>query len=1097
VKQCGVAQSEPLCINHGVQEEIAASAPTTAFTLGRFLEIFVGSGNLSRAVLQEASDYVEVLSMPGSVFNDVDVSSDCDFEMLLDTSALWKHMAPPCKSFSRARRADHIAVAKTLRSDSRPEGFGCSMTKDANKLVERCIEICRKQIDEDVFFSVENPWNSYVWDLRCVKALLKINEVQLKRVDQCTAGSPHFKPTGILTNAPWIKERLCNMKEVPHHHVPLVGLVQDYRTHEAELAGEKCFYTALAAEYPEGLCKAWAQDFRSWIQWFIADATDPANGYAQTLQDPPMISNLQGGLGGLALRPCSGTGIVGEFVRQGEFGNRLVAASLLKRKLEPNGTNLLNQSCDVAKVDSSQGSLRRGVRLTPAKAIREAQNTDCIGGLRNPNMAVAHSKGLQSTGRRIRGTLDKLLQDELWLGEETTSVVDSIGKPGCKGFSANAILKARAALAAEFGSTFPEVEVGNNRSLFQSNLWEAMLADAGDPETEIVGWMRHGCPTGGVDSRIHTCGIFPLASGATSAVESSKVFAKIMASTEWDPTLHTNYKSFDVDGGVHSKTEVARIKQRNFIEVFRDWATVKMQWPLARASKVALIIKERVDKSLKLRFVVDLRRSGVNGEAEIPERVVLPRVIDFANSIVNLQEVQVSRTSAQDYPPKEVELLTLDFADAFYTLWLRPSDRGSLVFQVADGWAVFNRLCFGMAGAPLIWGRLAAAACRLGQACFQPDELRLQCYVDDPAIAVLGSQQERNRLIIILLLLWSALGLALSWEKGSRGTSVPWIGVTFRLDKRPHQGAGQTLFPGVEITVQQAKFNDLRNNVEAIFHAKGLIPMKDVLKVAGQLAWVGGIFPWVRGFNACLWSAITDHVASTSATSASKKPKVSMKKRPTHLMFVRRISQAVAWTRLLLGGLIRDQNGTPMVVARWISVAHRVEALQVCIRTDASPYGMGAILFKKGLPILWMALDWSPDDLAFLKAKIGDPAWQAEWELFAILIAVDAWLPHLRGQAAFLLQADATAALFSAARLAGRTPAMNAIAVEIAIRMESAEVTLSPEHLRGALNFECDALSRLAQGAAVPERLQNVPRTLPKPRRQQFFWAACHRTTQG
>ena len=50
---------------------------------------------------------------------------------------------------------------------------------------------------------------------------------------------------------------------------------------------------------------------------------------------------------------------------------------------------------------------------------------------------------------------------------------------------------------------------------------------------------------------------------------------------------------------------------------------------------------------------------------------------------------------------------------------------------------------------------------------------------------------------------------------------------------------------------------------------------------------------------------------------------------------------------------------------------------------------MGAILFKKGLPVLWMALDWSPDDLAFLKAKIGDPAWQAEWELFAILIAVD------------------------------------------------------------------------------------------------------------
>ena len=150
---------------------------------------------------------------------------------------------------------------------------------------------------------------------------------------------------------------------------------------------------------------------------------------------------------------------------------------------------------------------------------------------------------------------------------------------------------------------------------------------------------------------------------------------------------------------------------------------------------------------------------------------------------------------------------------------------------------------------------------------------------------------------------------------------------------------------------------------------------------------------------------------------------------------------------------------------------------------------MGAVLFKKGVPVAWMALDWSPDDLAFLKAKVGDPAWQAEWELFAVLIAIDTWLPHLRGQAAFLLQADATAALFAAARMAGRTAAMNAIAVEIAIRLESAQVILSPEHFRGTLNFECDALSRLAQGAKVPERLLGVERALPKLRQRSFFWA--------
>ena len=54
--------------------------------------------------------------------------------------------------------------------------------------------------------------------------------------------------------------------------------------------------------------------------------------------------------------------------------------------------------------------------------------------------------------------------------------MESIGKPGCKGFTEDLVLKARVALALEFNSVFPEVEVGKNRSSFQSNLWEAYLS---------------------------------------------------------------------------------------------------------------------------------------------------------------------------------------------------------------------------------------------------------------------------------------------------------------------------------------------------------------------------------------------------------------------------------------------------------------------------------------------------------------------------------------------------------------------------------------------------------------------------------------------
>ena len=99
-----------------------------------------------------------------------------------------------------------------------------------------------------------------------------------------------------------------------------------------------------------------------------------------------------------------------------------------------------------------------------------------------------------------------------------------------------------------------------------------------------------------------------------------------------------------------------------------------------------------------------------------------------------------------------IELVTMDFSDAFYTLWLEESARGKLAFRTLKGWAVFSRLCFGMSGAPLIWGRVAALACRLAQAIFMPWELRLQCYVDDPAIAVRGSPEQRKHLLALLFL---------------------------------------------------------------------------------------------------------------------------------------------------------------------------------------------------------------------------------------------------------------------------------------------------------------------------------------------------------
>ena len=119
-----------------------------------------------------------------------------------------------------------------------------------------------------------------------------------------------------------------------------------------------------------------------------------------------------------------------------------------------------------------------------------------------------------------------------------------------------------------------------------------------------------------------------------------------------------------------------------------------------------------------------------------------------------------------------------------------------------------------MAAAPLVWCRVGAAAGRLGQALFLPNELRLQIFVDDPAIVVQGTPEVRLWRLGVLLLFWSVLGFKFNWPKAHRGQTVPWIGAQITIETRDRvQGALSTLGP--------KKFAEMRGTVEKLRKAKG------------------------------------------------------------------------------------------------------------------------------------------------------------------------------------------------------------------------------------------------------------------------------------
>ena len=141
---------------------------------------------------------------------------------------------------------------------------------------------------------------------------------------------------------------------------------------------------------------------------------------------------------------------------------------------------------------------------------------------------------------------------------------------------------------------------------------------------------------------------------------------------------------------------------------------------------------------------MDFLRSGVNALLTAGERIVLPRLRD---ALRNISWMQSQAQGADD-----VALLVADFQDAFHTLPVGSNELHLQVFMSEPGvFEMFATVVFGAKTAPLVLGRAAALLTRSGQAPFDPKELLLECYVDDPLAAIRGDPYARLRRAAVLL----------------------------------------------------------------------------------------------------------------------------------------------------------------------------------------------------------------------------------------------------------------------------------------------------------------------------------------------------------
>ena len=301
-----------------------------------------------------------------------DVLSESGFDQakaaVLEASHV--HIAFPCHSFTRARRSDQHGAVEQVRSDKHPEGWGHPVAEKGNAILVKAVALAWIALDNGATVSLENPWSSFAWELKLMKRLMKKLGRQPLELHQCAYGAETQKPTGILTNAPWMEGVVKHCTDVrEHYHRPggLTGKVWDPRTNEM------IWRTSRAAEYPAGLCMAWAKSLQQWL------ASDAGR------KDRERHT----------------------FVRVGAHGNVLVRASL-KRSLETGVTIAATEPRDVVKEASKAET-------------RERQNAECVGGLRDPRRAVARSSKLRKVGMKLRMCLDSCLDDRIMQGLENST----------------------------------------------------------------------------------------------------------------------------------------------------------------------------------------------------------------------------------------------------------------------------------------------------------------------------------------------------------------------------------------------------------------------------------------------------------------------------------------------------------------------------------------------------------------------------------------------------------------------------------------------------------------------------------------------------
>ena len=218
-------------------------------------------------------------------------------------------------------------------------------------------------------------------------------------------------------------------------------------------------------------------------------------------------------------------------------------------------------------------------KLVTRREVRERENTDAIGGMRNPAASVSRLPRLRLAGRRVHDVIDKFIADHTEILEDVQESIvagkDLIGE--------QRVEELAKLVGAALGA--PHHRRGHT-SVWRPGIVQAFVDCAGDPESMLAKWLDAGAPTG-VAHDVESVGIFPRteAKGQPHA-ELWRHWAR------FEPTA--NYASVKENQGLVAK-EIERLSESGFVTIYEDWEAVLARFGNVVVSKMAAVSKVKED----------------------------------------------------------------------------------------------------------------------------------------------------------------------------------------------------------------------------------------------------------------------------------------------------------------------------------------------------------------------------------------------------------------------------------------------------------------------------------------------------------------------